>query len=175
MTIVMTIGAPGSGKSTYAAKLQKEGYLNVAFDDLRIMMAGSKTHWWVRHGEDKSARAMLSDMYEAACNIACFRNRNVVLSGTNMHPGAERLFKKLTAAGRWVVIKFFDLTWEELLERDAGRDPFERVPHDALRSFYEQTQDPAAWWRPHMDCAYAERWSFDDDDEEIHRLAMVAL
>jgi predicted ATPase len=152
MPVVITVGCPGSGKTTHARELQRLGYINVCFDDLRIMFAGSRKDWWHNFWEDRDAgsRLFLRNAYSSVRDHAVAQWPNVVLSGTNITADAGIYADMLKRTGRELQVKVFQLPLEELYERDRNRHPEERVPHEVIDKFYRLMNAPDAWWRAHV-------------------------
>lgn len=128
--LIITIGLPGSGKSTWARQWVAENpgrRARINRDDLRAMLHGGRvgTAWQERQvtlAQHAAVRALLARGYE------------VVVDDTNL-VAAHRVQLKAIAreCGAKVVVRRFDVPLETCIARDARRPRRQRVGEAVIR------------------------------------------
>lgn len=115
MKLLVIRGLPASGKSTLAKKLTEEDktYIRVNKDDIRRMLnteGGAKENFVIEIRDSIIVHALKSGL-------------NVVSDDTNLHPKHLERFTDLAKEyGAEVVIKDMDISVEECIRRDHGRE-----------------------------------------------------
>lgn len=141
--IIFTVGAPGSGKSTWAEKeALKPGTVVVTMDDLRSMIVGGK-YRYSKHREKLIGDLQISNILTLMSDEQTSR---VIVADTNLNDGRrsriiERAFEHSKVLNCHVVFteKPFDVSWVELEKRNLVRGE-KAVPKPVLRMFYEKMQ-----------------------------------
>lgn len=114
MLAILTIGIPGCGKSTWAAKLNNN-FEEVNLDDLRAVVNG-----------DATVQANIGEVIAKRDEIVAAYARlgkNVVLSDTNVNPQFRpALVAQLRELGYQVILAHFAVSLETCKERNAARD-----------------------------------------------------
>jgi predicted kinase len=138
---ILTIGAPGSGKSTWGEKYAKDNdYVYLSSDRNRARVGTGET--------DQAASARAFALLKEEMGNALDNNKNVVVDATFMSKKARRDFVNI-ARGRGAYLKAvtFDLPREIILERNAkrassgGRNVPEHVI-DRMLGNYEKPESP---------------------------------
>lgn len=109
-------GVPASGKSTYALKLQAEGYTRINRDDIRFALYGQ--YWGGSVDEE-----VVTQVENAALEGALSRGADVVLDATNLNH--KHLRTKLSIAslyGAEVGFLPFAIGYEQAVWRDSKRE-----------------------------------------------------
>lgn len=151
--IVATIGAPRSGKSTLAAKLDPNYWVTVTYDDLRqtLWPPHRRTYWTVREGPNgDAAQRLLHRVKFYSVAAALDSGFNVITPDTyTRQKEADELKEVAEVFGitvEWLVLQ---VPWEVLEYRNqiSNRDLGHQVPDDVLKEFYNRVWALDAWWR----------------------------
>lgn len=124
MKAIITVGLPGCGKSTWAAR-RLAGAVRIERDLIRHEIAQERGTPFSWASWDVSLESEVTRRWEAAVDAAlAARVQQVVFSDTNLHPGYRRaLIKRLRDAGYEVELVLFDVPAEECCRRNAERGP----------------------------------------------------
>lgn len=134
--VILTVGAPASGKSTWAkAEVAKDpsNYVRISNDDLRAMMNGSV---WSSDYEK-----IITDARNYLIRDALKRGKNIIIDNVNAN---RRHFDDTCKIAKSVNIdvqvfeKPFYAELEELLERDAKREGKARVGEAVVNKWYKE-------------------------------------
>lgn len=131
-TLTITVGLPGSGKSTWAK--QQPG-VRVNRDDLRAMLVAGP---WP-HG-DRAAEDMCTVAQHAQISALLGAGIDVICDDTNLRPDVVRALTDL-AERAGAVVRVVDLTGvpvEECIRRDALRPEGERVGADRIQAMWDR-------------------------------------
>lgn len=138
--LLIPIGAPGSGKSTYVQKMYPQ-LKNVSMDEERKRLCG-----------DMSDMSKNQEAYEN-----CFKElKNLMRNRTSAIWDATNTTKKIRRRlvdlarqnGVEVVMMYFDLPLGLVLERNRNRDRV--VPEDVVVKYYNQMQTPKPYEYDHL-------------------------
>ena len=126
MKAIITVGVSASGKTTFANDLLRAdpSWMNVNRDDIRAMIYESmhptqKFSWqnWRWAWEDDVTPVQLEKI-----NLAAEHKHNIIISDTNLNPKIrDHMIALLESVGYEVELKFFEVTLEEAIRRDAAR------------------------------------------------------
>ncbi|QBO62918.1 putative polynucleotide kinase [Escherichia phage vB_EcoM_G2469] len=136
--IILTVGCPGSGKSTWAREFiaKNPGFFNINRDDYRQSIMGHEERDEYKYTKKKESIVTYMQ-HDAAHMILCQDGtKGVIISDTNLNP--ERRLAWEEYAKQWgheVVYQVFDVPWTELVKRNSRRGS-KAVPIDVLRSMY---------------------------------------
>lgn len=128
--LIILRGVPGSGKSTHAAVLQKQGATVVNRDGIRFTLFGE---YWGK-GVDEN---VVTDAENAAINASLEAGHDTVVDATNLR--ASNLRTKLSLASRWgaeVEYVDFPISYGEAVMRDAARE--RTVGDKVIRNFFKK-------------------------------------
>lgn len=124
-------GLPASGKSTFAASLQKEGWEVVTKDDIRSELEASGWVW------DKDKEREVLAIRNARIEQALGEGKNVVSADTNLARVHKVVLRQIAEkVGAEFEIKRFDVTVEECLRRNELRSGKAKVPTDVIYKMY---------------------------------------
>ncbi len=150
------VGAPGSGKSTYAKGLydgEPGRWIILELDKWREAMWGTRQGYFdVYRGPDieigLNARAMLSAVQEAAYVNALELGFNVVLSECHVTPSTfSHELTEATERGIEIEWKVFNPSLSVLWQRHVGRPAEHQPPWGVVEDLHHIINSPDAWWR----------------------------
>lgn len=147
----MTVGAPGSGKTTWANTLDRSEWLVLCLDDFRDCLFGAKSFFWTnvvpKHGMD--ARRYVRRVYNYALRDALTDNLfNIALVNTSVYEDdVKNTLAKLGAHAERLELRVFDVSAEVLWQRNAERTSADKLFDKDLAGYITAFHDPNAWWR----------------------------
>ena len=116
MKIVMLVGLPSSGKSSWAREQQKQGgnYMVISKDEIRKMFGGYKPN------REKDVLRVRNELIRTAIKL----KRNVIVDDTNLNPKHDRYLRQLAkelGVKFEINDSFLKVSPEECIERDLHR------------------------------------------------------
>lgn|SRR5574343_443674 len=118
ITLVCTLGIPGSGKTTWAKEFLKENpeWVRVNRDDIRDMF--SENYKFSKSIEDiitKAQLAIISDLLKSGINVIC--------DDTNLNPNTQKKFQELCSSigVNYKIQDFRSVPLSVCIERDSKR------------------------------------------------------
>lgn len=136
--IILTVGCPGSGKSTWAREFiaKNPGFFNINRDDYRQSIMGHEERDEYKYTKKKESIVTYMQ-HDAAHMILCQDGtKGVIISDTNLNPERRLVWEEYAKqCGHEVVYQVFNVPWTELVKRNAKRGS-KAVPIDVLRSMY---------------------------------------
>jgi tRNA uridine 5-carbamoylmethylation protein Kti12 len=152
--VIMTVGCPGSGKTTFARSLDPAEWVVLSLDDFRAALWGQKKvyHTIVRTDTHPNAthafKTILHESYVGALKGALSEGVNICLANTHLN---KRSFSRdLSIMRRFGVtprLRVYMWTLADLLRRNAQRPDGERCDPDYIAALYASMHRPDAWWR----------------------------
>jgi predicted kinase len=151
MKAIVTVGVSASGKTTWAQEFIYEQHLasrraklalastaaereealfgdpggfwtNINRDDARATVMAEKGKAFSWQGWNWKWEKQVTEIVEGAIANALAAKKNIVVSDTNLNKGRrDQLVKRLSDLGYEVEIKLFPISYEEAVQRDAGR------------------------------------------------------
>ena len=120
--LVITIGLPASGKTTWAEEwiAQHPDYVNVNRDDIRLSMQGRGRY----KKFSKWRENVVTEIAHASVRAILAEGKSVIVSDTNLNPGRNKVWETMAKdAGVPYREKLFtNVYMGELLDRDARRE-----------------------------------------------------
>ena len=115
--IILTIGIPASGKTTWKKKFLREnqGWISVSRDDYRAMLFNSPV-------VDFKAEKYINELVENAIIQAIRMKYNVIVDQTNTIAKHLKEMVEFCEKLADVEFKIFDISVEKAIERDKNRD-----------------------------------------------------
>ena len=136
--LMLMVGAPGSGKTTYRNKLVEKypGLKVICMDDKRKELCGNEN--------DQSKNGKIFGWQEHELREAMKVRQNTLVDATNPTKRLRKvLFNIARENGALCSVIYFDLKLETLLARNANRE--KRVPDDVVKRFYNSQQSICPW------------------------------
>lgn len=132
--IIILVGCPASGKSTYARELHRKDKNCVIInrDDIR----DARGTYWIPEQE-----GYISDIEEFSVRAALNRGLTPIIDATNLNPKSREKWDRIAhEMGAEVEVKEFDIPFEEALQRDYMRGVLggRAVGEKCLRDFYSR-------------------------------------
>lgn len=163
MKAIISVGLPGSGKSTLFAGVRNSGLraatgksippnttlfsghysIILNRDDVREEMVGETGMNSYYSAENADVRAemekTISDKLSDAVTVAANCNLDIVSTDTNINPFfREKLVERLTALGFSVEYYIFDIPLDVCLMRNYQRTGWKRLDESIIRSMYSR-------------------------------------
>ena len=134
-TIYMTVGLPGSGKSTWAIEYTRESngqVLETSKDHIRPLapegLGRKEVEKWTVATQDQAVRTALSE------------GKSIVVHDTNLNPYHFERFSRIgdEYAAEVELVDFTHIGVEECVRRDARRTGTARVGREVIESMHAQ-------------------------------------
>jgi predicted kinase len=130
--LLITRGLPGSGKTTFARRLQP-WVVRVNRDDLRRMLHGRRIYTpWAEGQVTVVQRTMVETLLGARADV--------VIDDTNLRPGLVRQWAAMATrfGARFEMHDFTGVPVDECVRRDATRPEQDRVGEAGIRTMHER-------------------------------------
>ncbi|AWD90381.1 polynucleotide kinase [Erwinia phage Cronus] len=137
--LYVTVGCPGSGKSTWANEFVKTnpGYFIVSRDDFREKLFGHDARDEYRYSKQKEKSVSIAQMNTAAGLMALEGTKGVIIADTNLNPITFKTWYNFAIDNGYKFCrKDFHVPWTELVKRNERRGT-KAVPIDVLRRMYK--------------------------------------
>ncbi|MGN6820576.1 MAG: AAA family ATPase [Sphingomonas sp.] len=158
----ITVGAPGSGKSTWADQFEGHDTLRIERDRMRVALFGSQRNYWdqtdVFNGDRTRHRKLsaivgssMARAMDTAINLDT--HKNFIMSDTGAQwSSVMRFHERARRAGLEIEVNFFDVPWEILMERNKLREGTDKAaPEFFIRDTYEKVMGlkptDRQWWK----------------------------
>lgn len=120
--LIITCGVSGSGKSTYAKELVKEGWWEINRDFWRFKQYCGGVQDWSLYKFTKEREAFVTFLCEHDWDYAVDNHKDVVVSNTNLNKKDHDYWKaKADKAGYEFEVRYFPITLTEAMKRDKKR------------------------------------------------------
>lgn len=135
--LLLLRGSASCGKTTWIEKQGLKPY-TLSADEIRLMYQSPTMN---TEGAEEISRDMDKSMWKVLFNILRVRMKNgdfTVIDATNSHTFEMNNYKKMCAEYRYRIfcVDFTDIPIEEVKRRNAGREPFRRVPDKVIDTMY---------------------------------------
>jgi len=129
--ILILVGIPASGKSTWAKEFisENENWIRVNRDDFRMMLKDSQIC-------DNKVESMISDLEFSAIENSLYRKMNVIVDNTNLRPKYIKSFINKFKYRAEIDFKLFDISVDEAIVRNSERD--NSVDNEVIIKMYER-------------------------------------
>jgi predicted kinase len=136
--LIVMIGAPGSGKTTWAKQYLEEHkndefkWVRVSRDDIRMMCFNVEF--------DIANEVTVTQIEDKLVRLALEEGKNILIDATHVNRKSRNKWHKLAldVGGINVIEKGFKIDLETCLERNRNRD--RKVPENIIQNMYEKLQ-----------------------------------
>jgi predicted kinase len=144
--IYLLVGAPGTGKSTYANKVlaecnkKGETCAIVSRDNCRKRLTGGATGDKYFSKEKEVFREFIKDIHD--CMEMGYDR--IVVDATHINPASRnKVLSKIKNREEYVlIVATFKIPKEVAIERNSKREGFAKVPTEAIEKMYENFKAP---------------------------------
>lgn len=136
--IIVTVGCPGSGKSTWAQEYCKArpGWYVVNRDNIRVGLMGITNRNEYKYSKAREQIVTDTAKMQIMAIMAKESTKGVIVADTNLNENRRDEFKNLAGVEGWSYHEeVFDVPWTELLKRNLHRGEG-AVPIDVLRQMF---------------------------------------
>lgn len=136
-SLVLMMGVPGSGKTTYAKKFIGDNDIYVSRDEIRFELVAEDEPYFSK--EDEVLKTFISKVDEGITKA----KRYVVADATHLNAGSRaKLLKNLHNKPDNVYVLYVAVPLEVALERNAQRSGRALVPETSIRNMFQSLSLP---------------------------------
>ncbi len=136
--LVVPIGLPGCGKSTFAKSLLDLKYAVVSTDATRIEVAGSLEAFWDIPADD---RPNVFDMAHAKTRDYLLHGVDVFFDATNLWRTARETLRAIAKDTDSALVGLLFNNYDEAIYRNSRRTGASAVPDDVMQKMMEDFRD----------------------------------
>ncbi len=147
---IITLGAPGSGKSTWADKHLTHRHLRLERDRFREAIFGSRQAYHEHEMGPEKSGVLVSSMLAALRRwpYPCFALTDTGVTYRSVMPFIQASEHRARLYGAIpITLVLFDVPLPTLLQRNITRPVAHRVPEMVLTDMHELLWSKDAWWR----------------------------
>lgn len=139
--IIMTVGCPGSGKTTWANEYvrQNSGFVILSRDDFREKLYGLDYRSEYKYTKAKEKTVTNAIFGAASSLLETEAVKGIIVADTNLNPATVNEWELRFAGNYDIKLEFFHVPWTELLKRNKTRG-HKSVPVEVLREFYRKME-----------------------------------
>ncbi|QQG32115.1 polynucleotide 5'-kinase and 3'-phosphatase [Citrobacter phage CkP1] len=136
--IILTVGAPGSGKSTWANEFvsKNPGWYILSRDDFREKLFGLDARNNYKYSKQREKAVTSAQIASAESLLELEHTKGVIVADTNLNPVTVNKWELQFVNKHEIELKKFHVPWTELIKRNQYRGD-KAVPIDVLRHFYQ--------------------------------------
>lgn len=144
--VIMTVGCPGSGKTTWAKK-QDPKFVILSLDDFRVALFRGKRQYWERLKEG-AAGSLVERAFESALGLALRMGLDVIVCNTHVrYNTARRTLEIARGYDAEVELMIFSRPAAMLQDINHTRPLDDRVSDEIVLDMVRLMYEPDAWWR----------------------------
>jgi tRNA uridine 5-carbamoylmethylation protein Kti12 len=144
--LIITIGCPGAGKSTWAEKFLGDTTLRLERDRYREAIFGSRRRY---HANDISKEARSTIITQAMLQTMIYwPYRDYAITDTGLfYHSVSPFIHHAQRVGAAISLVVFNTPADTLRARNITRQDDHRIPDDMLELMIAEFEKPDAWWR----------------------------
>lgn len=162
--VILTVGCPGSGKSTWANDFLKQspGYYILTRDDFREKLFGLDARNGYKYSKQREKAVSVAQFAAAEGLIKLEATKGIIIADTNLNPITVKSWEEFAEKHECKISKKeFKVPWTELVKRNNYRGE-KAVPIEVLRQMYA-TQNPKRYVASEYPAGRPEAVIFDID------------
>lgn len=139
--LILMVGLPGCGKSTYAKKLIEThpDWIYISRDDIRYEWVTDQAHYFDHE----------KDVFREFCNridMHLMREETVIADATHINAGSRsKLLKSLKVVPDETWAIWIDTPFDLVMERNSAREGIIRVPDKTMYEMKNRFRPPATY------------------------------
>ncbi|CAL9968762.1 polynucleotide kinase [Vibrio phage D480] len=143
MKVIVTVGVPASGKTTWAEQFcAKTGAVNVNRDDARQELFGPFK--WGEYTFKKAQEELVTKVNKDKALLALSKGKSVVISDTNLNPEYRQVWKSIADQfDAEYEEKLFHINFDEAHKRDEAREMTvgKKILTNMLQNYHRMNRD----------------------------------
>lgn len=146
MELIMFVGIPASGKSSFGKMFRQQGYQLLSSDEIRAELTGDTELESLQEEERTSIHSRVFSTISRKTREALSKGKSVVVDATNL--SRKRRMSFLSQFGRFDCVKrcFLFITPVDIcLERNRNRSGSARVPDSGMERMLRSFECPNYW------------------------------
>lgn len=156
--MVVTVGASGSGKTSFAEMLRS--FVNLNRDDIRFGMFTDGVRDWTKYKFNKTNENAVTEQQIANFQRAVESEQNIIVSDTNLNYTVRQgWIERANQAGYNVLLLLFPCDWATLVKRNAQR--IGGINEALLFSMYKRYMQEFGFYGEHPVVMYKEDRTLD--------------
>lgn len=135
--LILMMGVPGSGKSTYAKKILGDNDIYLSRDIIRYALVKEDEEYFSKENE------VLQKFIQSVDKALTRAKRYVIADATHLNRGSrDKLLRNLENRPNHIYVIFIDVPLEVALERNKQRTGRALVPESAIINMYKSISIP---------------------------------
>ena len=146
LQLIMLVGIPASGKSTYCQKFAQQGYVVLSSDAIRLEIKEQLDSGKIVMPSNTNLNSMVFDNVFLKAKELLSSGKSVVVDATNLGRKRRMNFIKHLYKVQFRKICYLFITSPEVcLERNSKRAGYARVPDESMYNMFCSFQCPNYW------------------------------
>ena len=136
-SLVLMMGVPGSGKTTYAKKMMKDCDIYISRDEIRFELVKEDEPYFSKEDE------VLQTFIKTIDDALLIAQRYVIADATHLNMGSRaKILKNLHNKPDNIYVIYVAVSLQTALERNAQREGRALVPESSIKNMYKSITLP---------------------------------